>query len=78
MSARTQLARTLNDLSDDDLEEVVEYIEFLKFRSRHQRQALPDAAQLAELYAAFADEDRQLAEEGMADYALGLVEEDTR
>jgi hypothetical protein len=37
-----------------------------------------DEEQLAALYSEFADEDRNLAEEGMADYAEDLVEEDVR
>ena len=41
---------------------------------RHQL----DAAQLATLYANFADEDRSLAEEGIEDYDKGLGGEDAR
>ena len=37
-----------------------------------------DDAQLATLYAEFADEDRQLAEEGIEDHQKGLVGEDAR
>jgi hypothetical protein len=37
-----------------------------------------DDAQLATLYAEFADEDRRLAEEGIEDYQRGLVGEDVR
>jgi hypothetical protein len=37
-----------------------------------------DEAQLAALYAEFANEDRELAEEGMADYADGLWKEDAQ
>lgn len=36
-----------------------------------------DEAQQAALYAEFAEEDRALAEVGMADYAAGLAREDT-
>ncbi|MDQ2922360.1 MAG: hypothetical protein M3R52_12225, partial [Acidobacteriota bacterium] len=35
-----------------------------------------DDAQLATLYAEFADTDRKLAEEGIEDYGRGLVSED--
>lgn len=34
--------------------------------------------QVAELYAEFADEDRELAEQGMNDYAIDLAKEDAR
>jgi hypothetical protein len=37
-----------------------------------------DEAQLATLYAEFAEEDREMAEEGIADYATALAEEDLR
>ncbi|HXI25702.1 MAG TPA: hypothetical protein VNG71_17680 [Pyrinomonadaceae bacterium] len=37
-----------------------------------------DDAQLAALYAEFADDDRALAEEGFKDYERGLVGEDAR
>jgi hypothetical protein len=37
-----------------------------------------DEAQLAAVYAEFADEDRCLAEEGMEDYERGLLAEDAR
>jgi flagellar motor switch protein FliG len=37
-----------------------------------------DEAQLAALYAEFADDDRRLAEEGIEDYEKGLVGEDAR
>ncbi len=36
-----------------------------------------DEAQAAALYAEFAEEDRALAEAGMADYAAGLARENT-
>jgi hypothetical protein len=37
-----------------------------------------DEEQLAALYSEFADEDRNLAEEGIADYVEDLMEEDVR
>jgi len=37
-----------------------------------------DDAQLAALYAEFADEDRRLADEGVDDYQRGMVGEDAR
>jgi len=38
----------------------------------------PDVSQLANLYAEFAEKDRQLAEEGLEEYSDGLVKEDTK
>jgi hypothetical protein len=58
------------------MHEVAEFVAFLKFRARIGATPMLDEAQLASLYAEFADEDRALAEEGMADYAEGLRQED--
>jgi hypothetical protein len=76
MSIKERLANELNGLSDTELNQVEEYLAFLKFRSRIKPMAAFDKAQLAKACAEFADEDRQLAEEGMSDYAAGLVKED--
>jgi hypothetical protein len=37
-----------------------------------------DQTELASLYSEFGDEDRELAEQGMSDYAKSLTEEDAR
>ena len=76
---KEQIAQTLDDLSDIELKKVIEYVSFLKFRSR--RKAIsppPDVSQWAKPYAEFAEEDRQLAEEGMEEYTNGLVKEDKK
>ena len=77
MSIREQVVEELKNLSEVELKEVAEYVAFLKFRARHASSTL-DEQQLAVLYSEFADEDRHLAEEGIADYAQGLMEEDVR
>jgi hypothetical protein len=77
LSIREQVVEELKTLSEVELKEVSEYLAFLKFRARRTAPTL-DEGQLASLYAEFADEDRNLAEEGMADYATGLMEEDVR
>ncbi len=77
MSVKEQIVEELNTLNEADLKEVVDYLAFLKFRTRKTTPAL-DEKQLAALYAEFADEDRSLAEEGMAEYGEGLAEEDAR
>jgi len=53
------------------------YLAFLKFRA-HNKVPVLDESQLADLYAEFADEDRNLAEAGMAEYVEGLLEEDAK
>lgn len=75
MSIKEQVVEELKSLSEEELKEVADYLAFLKFRARLAAPAF-DEAQLATLYAEFNDEDRNLAEEGMADYVEGLIEED--
>lgn len=78
MSIKEQVTQELDSLSEAELKQIAEYVTFLKFRARVKATPAPDETQLAALYAEFADEDRKLAEEGMSDYAKGLIKEDTR
>lgn len=76
MSIKEHVVQGLDTLSEAELAQVAEFVAFLKFRARFQpRPALADA-QLAVLYAACAEEDRALAEEGMTEYVHGLCHED--
>lgn len=77
MSIKEQVVEELKTLSEAELKEVSEYLAFLRFRARRTAPTF-DEGQLAALYTEFADEDRNLAEEGMADYVEGLIEEDVR
>ena len=77
MSTKEQVLEELETLSEAELKEVAEYLAFLKYRSRSKPE-IADESQLAVLYAEFAEEDRELAEEGMADYAEGLRAEDNK
>jgi hypothetical protein len=76
MSIKKQVVQELDSLSEAELKQVAEYVAFLRFRARLKPIPALDEAQLADLYAQFADEDRELAEEGMSDYARGLTKED--
>ena len=77
MSIKEQVVQEIDNLSEIELRQVAEYMAFLRFRTRIRPMPELDETQLAVLYAEFADEDRELAEEGIADYAEGLVKEDT-
>ena len=63
-------------MSETELAQVAEFMAFLKFWARLQTMPTLEEAQLATLYAEFAEEDRELAEEGIAEYAQGLLRED--
>lgn len=74
---REQVLQDLNVLSEKDLEQVAEYVSFLKFRTRRKKKSV-DESELAALYTEFAEEDRELAESGIEDFANGLSEEDAK
>jgi hypothetical protein len=75
MSTKEQVLEDLETLSEAELKEVAKYLAFLKFRSSNEAH-VADESQLSALYAEFAEEDRSLSEEGMTDYAAGLMKED--
>jgi hypothetical protein len=75
MSLKTQVLEDLEILEEPQLEKVAEYGAFLRFSARRHRPQ-PDESEWAALYAEFAEEDRALAEAGMADYAAALARED--
>lgn len=74
-SVKDPITHEIEQLSETELNQVAEYLAFLKFRARPTPKPL-DEASLAALYGEFADEDRQLAEEGMEDHLEGLARED--
>jgi hypothetical protein len=72
MSLKTFVAHEVETLGENELQAVADYVSFLKFRSRTSC----DEARLASLYGEFEQEDRELAEAGMNDYADALSKED--
>jgi len=75
MSTKERILEEIKTLSEAEIKEVAEYLAFLKYRSQGKSRVVNES-QLAALYAEFAEEDRNLAEEGMADYGEGLMKED--
>ena len=75
---KEQITQELDSLSEADLGQIAEYLAFLRFRSRVKTMPSLNETELASLYAEFEDEDRELAEQGMSDYAQRLRDEDTR
>jgi hypothetical protein len=70
------IQQELEKLDREQLKQVFEFIAFLKFRARLVTLAAIDESNLAALYSEFAEEDRQLAELGMSEYAELLKHED--
>ncbi|MEH2127514.1 hypothetical protein [Nostoc sp.] len=69
------LGQELDKLNEEQLKQVRDFIAFLKFRSRNISWQI-DKNQIAALYTEFAQEDRQLAEAGLDEYAELLTQED--
>ena len=69
------LKKDIDQLSNDQLQQVAEFVAFLKFREKRKRIVL-DPVLLATLTTEFAQEDRTLAEMGMDDYKAMLIHED--
>ncbi len=76
ISTKEKVVTTLAELNDTQLQTVAEFLEFLKFRERRRVEPQFDDATLEALYGEFADEDRELAEVGLAEYAANLERED--
>jgi hypothetical protein len=68
MSTKEHVVNELENLTEADLEQVSRYIAFLKYQSRKEFAPHVKEADLAALYAEFAEEDRMLSEEGMKEY----------
>lgn len=78
MNARQEVLATLEALDESEIEEVAHFVKFLKFRRRVQPSTTNlNDDQLAALYAEAAQEDRALAESGLADYQASLLKEDS-
>ncbi len=76
ISTKEKVVTDLAELNDRQLQTVAEFLEFLKFRERRKFETQFDDVELEALYAEFADEDRELAETGLAEYAANLERED--
>jgi len=73
MTVREQVVHELDALGDRELEYAARLIETLRSRPPEVPPPSFDPAVYGPLYQEFAAEDRELAEEGMADYARGLL-----
>ena len=72
---RDIVKQKVDQLSQEEIQEVANFIAFLKFRNRRSSRSF-DLNQLALLQTEFAEEDRALAEVGISDYTSILNQED--
>lgn len=77
MCTREQLFHDIDTLSESDIEHVAQYVAFVRYQSLIKAIPIVGENQLATLYAECAAEDRQVAEQGMLDYAVALAKEDS-
>lgn len=71
------IKRDIDRLNDQQLKQIADFIAFIKFQTKFSQQTT-DISQFANLYQEFAEEDRQLAETGVSEYASLLNSEDTK
>lgn len=76
MITKEEIVQTVDQLSPSELEQLAQFLAFIKYQSRITTIPSLDETQLAALYAECAEEDRDLAEEGISDYAVALAQED--
>ena len=78
MSVKEEITQAVQNLDDAELQQIADYLAFLRFRARKSRLPSPDAVSLDALYAESAENDLDLAEQGMAEYTQGLLAEDEK
>ena len=69
------LKQELDHFNETQLKQVADFIAFIKFQTRFSQETV-DISQFANLYQEFAQEDRELAEAGISEYAEFLSSED--
>lgn len=75
LASKEVIRQQLDQLSEDQLQQIIDFIAFMRFRQK--REALvSNADRLAVAYQEFAQEDRELAEAGIGEYAEMLSQED--
>ncbi len=75
LTSSETVKQDLDRLTNEQLQQVADFIAFLKYRSKRDRRLILDPSQLTALNE-FAQEDRALAESGINDYAAMLRQED--
>lgn len=78
MNVRHHISSQLEHFTESELEEVARYLAFVKFRAKAQKTPVSNQDKWAALYGEAAEEDEQLAQAGMSDYAESLAAEDAK
>ena len=65
---KESLKQELDYFNDEQLKQVADFIAFIKFQTRFSQQTT-DVSQFANLYQEFAQEDSELTEVGISEYA---------
>jgi len=78
VEVKEAIIRELDNLPPEKMWEVLDFVRFLIVRFEGWPALVYDKQALAQLYTEGEEEDRMLAKAGMADYALGLKDEDTQ
>ncbi|MFM7887993.1 MAG: hypothetical protein ACKPCM_15180 [Pseudanabaena sp.] len=76
-TTKEAIKRDIDRLNEQQLKQIADFIAFIKFQTRFSKQTT-NISQFANLYQEFAEEDRQLAETGISEYASLLNSEDTK
>ena len=66
--SKESIKQELDNFNDEQLKQVADFIAFIKFQTRFSQQTT-DVSQFANLYQEFAQEDSELAEVGISEYA---------
>ncbi len=75
---KEKLSSEIINLNDVQLRQVAEFLDYLKFKEKSKRPRQFDESETAKLYKEFGEEDRELSENGIAEYAESLNFEDAK
>lgn len=76
MTMKEELLYEIDSFKESELEKLMEYVKFLKIRHILAPHKNNEEKDYASLYAEFEQEDRELAEQGVTEYAIHLHRED--
>ncbi len=75
---KEKVSSDIINLNDAQLRQVAEFLDYLKFKEKSKRPRQFDESEIAKLYQEFGEEDRELAESGLVEYADNLNFEDKK